>query len=258
MRCRNGAAKSPPLVTIWAFYGRFNSMTLERLLFSQGFGSRRQCRALVLSGAVSIGGHVHDDPSAELPTDGLVFEVHGVVWQYREKVYLALHKPAGHECSHTPQHHPSVYGLLPPQLVERGVQCVGRLDEDTTGLLLLSDDGAFVHRLTSPKRKIPKVYRVTTRHEIDAAQLNALRDGVLLHGETQPSVALSATRRDARLLELTVTEGKYHQVKRMVAAARNRVEALHRHAIGDYVLPDDLVAGQWRWLDESDMAKLAG
>jgi 16S rRNA pseudouridine516 synthase len=233
-------------------------MTLERLLFSQGFGSRRQCRALVLSGAISIGGQVQDDPSAECLTDALVFEVDGVPWHYREKAYLALHKPAGHECSHTPHHHPSVYGLLPPQLVQRGVQCVGRLDEDTTGLLLLSDDGAFVHRLTSPKRKIPKVYLAATRHEIDAAQLKALRDGVLLHGETQPSAAVSAIRRDARLLELTVTEGKYHQVKRMVAASGNRVEALHRHAIGDYVLPEDLVAGQWRWLDESDRAKLGG
>ncbi len=104
--------------------------------------------------------------------------------------------------------------------------------------MLLSDDGAFVHAFTSPKRKVPKVYLATLKHPLDDAQLAKLRDGVLLHGETAPSAALAAERCDDRLLELTVLEGKYHQVKRMVAAAGNRVEKLHRACIGGYVLPD--------------------
>ena len=237
-------------------------MDLERILFSQGFGSRRQCRALIADGRVSIAGapcgHTAD-AAMDIASDTLAlfeFQVDGTTWRYREKAYLALNKPPGYECSRDPQHHLSVFHLLPPQLTERGVQCVGRLDQDTTGLLLLSDDGAFVHAFTSPKRKVPKVYLATTRHPLDDAQLSALRNGVLLHGESQPVAAVSAEQRDERQLELSVLEGKYHQVKRMVAAAGNRVEKLHRERIGGFALPGDLAEGQWRWLDDADLAML--
>lgn len=232
-------------------------MDLERILFSQGFGSRRQCRAIIADGRVRIGGDILTDPGADFPLlSPLDFEVDGENWRYREKAYLALNKPAGYECSRDPQHHLSVFHLLPSQLATRSVQCVGRLDQDTTGLLLLSDDGAFVHAFTSPKRKVPKVYLATTRHPVDDAQLAALRDGVLLHGESKPSAALAAHQRDERLLELTVLEGKYHQVKRMVAAAGNRVEKLHRERIGGFELPATLAEGRWCWLDEAQLAAL--
>jgi 16S rRNA pseudouridine516 synthase len=232
-------------------------MDLETLLFSQGFGSRRQCRGIVAEGRVRIGDLVHDDPHADLHvTPSLEFEVDGHAWTYREQAYLVLNKPAGYECSRDPQHHPSVFHLLPAQFVERGVQTVGRLDQDTTGLLLLSDDGAFVHAFTSPKRKVPKLYLATVKHALDDEQLNKLREGVLLHGETKPSMALAAERRDDHLLALSVLEGKYHQVKRMVAAAGNRVEKLHRERVGGYALPESLAEGAWRWLDEADLAAL--
>lgn len=230
-------------------------MDLERILFTQGFGSRRQCRALIVEGRVSVAGTVCADPATEIAVPN-AFDVDGERWQYREKAYLAMHKPAGFECSRDPQHHLSVFTLIPAQLAERGVQCVGRLDQDTTGLLLLSDDGAFVHALTSPKKKVPKVYLATTRHAIDTTQLAALREGVLLHGETQPSVAVSAEPRGENLLELCVLEGKYHQVKRMVAASGNRVEKLHRERIGGYALPDTLAEGQWKWLEADDLAQI--
>ncbi|MDR5736461.1 MULTISPECIES: 16S rRNA pseudouridine(516) synthase [unclassified Caballeronia] len=232
-------------------------MDLETLLFSQGFGSRRQCRGIIAEGRVRIGGEVRTDPRADFPiAPPLDFDVDGRTWTYRDKAYLALNKPAGYECSRDPQHHLSVFHLLLPQLIERGVQPVGRLDQDTTGLLLLSDDGAFVHAFTSPKRKVPKVYLATVRHPLDDAQLATLREGVLLHGETRPTAALAAHRRDERLLELTVLEGKYHQVKRMVAAAGNRVEQLHRERVGGYALPASLREGEWRWLDADDLAAL--
>jgi 16S rRNA pseudouridine516 synthase len=105
---------------------------------------------------------------------------------------------------------------------------------------------------------VPKVYLATVRHPLDDEQLTKLREGVLLHGETRPSAALGAVRRDERLLELTVLEGKYHQVKRMVAAAGNRVERLHRERVGGYALPGTLAEGAWRWLDETDLAALRG
>src|ERR1700712_5458564 len=178
-------------------------MDLERILFTQGFGSRRQSRALVADGRGFIGGTGWTRPGTPIPSDALKsfeFHVDDVRWQYREKAYLALNKPPGYECSRDPQHHLSVFHLLPPQLAERGVQCVGRLDQDTTGLLLLSDDGAFVHAFTSPKRKVPKVYLATTKHPLDETQLSALRHGVLLHGEAHPIAAVSASQRGERLL----------------------------------------------------------
>jgi 16S rRNA pseudouridine516 synthase len=232
-------------------------MQLERILHSQGFGTRRQCRALIHAGEVAVDGVVRTDPAAELATDGLVLQVRGEAWPFHDRLYLALHKPAGYECSRSTQHHASVFELLPRPFVERGVQCVGRLDEDTTGLLLLSDDGQFVHACTSPRRKLAKVYRARTRHPVDEALLLALRAGVLLHGEREPAVAVAAERAGERELVLTIAEGKYHQVKRMVAAAGNRVETLHREAIGGYALPASLAPGQWTVLDEDARRALA-
>jgi 16S rRNA pseudouridine516 synthase len=231
-------------------------MNLESILFSQGFGTRRQCRGLIADARVAVADAPCTDPLADFDTAALVFSIDGESWPYHERAYLALNKPAGYECSRDPQHHLSVFHLLPPQFAERNVQCVGRLDQDTTGLLLLSDDGQFVHAFTSPKRKVPKIYVATTRHPIDDAQLQALRDGVLLHGERTPSVALAANARGEHELELSVLEGKYHQVKRMVAAAGNRVEALHRERIGGYTLPADLAPGAWKWLDDAALAAL--
>ena len=229
---------------------------LYRLLQSQGFGSRKACRELVAAGRVSVNGVPGDDPEREFESDGLVLGVDGEAWPYRDKVYLAMHKPAGHECSHQARHHPSVFGLLPAPLLARGVQCVGRLDQDTTGLLLLSDDGAFIHHHTSPKRLVGKAYRVLCKHPVYDDMARTLLAGVLLRDESAPLAARRCILVGERELELTITEGKYHQVKRMVAAAGNRVEALHRIAVGGYRLPPDLPAGSWTWLEPADLERL--
>lgn len=224
-------------------------MTLEKLLQSQGFGSRKLCRQFVLDGRVLVNQQECCDPSQEFSGDDLIFTVDGVDWRYRKHVYLALNKPAGYECSHQSQHHPSVFSLIPPQLVQRGVQCVGRLDQDTTGLLLMSDDGPFIHSLSAPKRKVSKVYRITTRHPVLPAQIEALLSGVLLHDEPAPIAALACEQMADHVLEMTIAQGKYHQVKRMIAAAGNRVEQLHRTAIGQYRLDNALQMGAWKWLE---------
>jgi 16S rRNA pseudouridine516 synthase len=220
-------------------------MQLARLLHSQGFGARRECEGLVLAGRVRVGGEVIDDPFAE--TDAHEFEVDGVTWPVHAKALVMLHKPAGYECSQKPRHHPSVLSLLPAPLQRRGVQPVGRLDEDTTGLLLLTDDGALIHRLTSPKHHVPKVYEVTAKHPIDQRQLQALRSGVVLDHDPAPVRAAAAEATGKHTLRLVLTEGKYHQVKRMVAAAGNRVEALHRSAFGSLTL-GALAPGHWVWV----------
>lgn len=231
-------------------------MHLERILHSQGFGSRKECRALIRARRVSVAGETVDNPFVELAVEGLHFEVDGEPREYREKAYLVLNKPVDYECSRNPQHHPSVFSLLPDDLIGRNVQCVGRLDADTTGLLLLSDDGQFIHRYSSPKRKVAKVYAVTAKHPIDAAQIEALLGGVQLHDEPSPIAAVSCAQTGEHTVLLTITEGKYHQVKRMVAAAGNRVESLRRVAVGGLTLPDDLEEGEWRWLDGADLARL--
>lgn len=231
-------------------------MELERLLRSQGFGSRPECRALVYSGRVSTAGCVCEDPFAQIDPAGFEFSMDGEPWRYREFVYLALNKPSNFECSQKPKHHPSIYTLLPRPLLTRGVQAVGRLDEDTTGLLLLSDDGQFIHTFTAPKKKIPKVYDVTVKHVLDDLQISSLLAGVQLNDEPAPIAAADCEIRSERLLRMTVTEGKYHLVKRMIAAAGNRVESLQRISIGGFSLPDNLPIGQWTWLDACDLDRL--
>jgi 16S rRNA pseudouridine516 synthase len=233
-------------------------MQLDKLLQSQGFGSRKACRALVRDRRVAIAGATVADPFAEVDPTGLEFAVDGAPWRWHEKAYLMLNKPAGFECSRAPIHHPSVFSLLPAPLVERGVQAVGRLDEDTTGLLLLSDDGQFIHRLASPKKGIAKVYAVTTRHPVDAELVTRLLAGVALHDEAATIAAAACVPTGEQQLELTITGGKYHQVKRMIAAAGNRVDALRRIAVGGLTLPADLAPGAWRWLAAGELLALEG
>jgi len=231
-------------------------MWLARALQSQGLGSRKGCVLLVRSGAVAVNGVVCDDPEAEVEPAGLELTVNGVTWPYHQFAYVLMHKPTGYECSHKPKHHPSVYALLPSPLIERGVQCVGRLDQDTTGLLLFTDDGQFIHRMTSPKKGVAKVYLATCADPVTDATLDALRSGVQLNDEPAPIAALACESIDSHTLRLTLAEGKYHQVKRMLAATGNRVDSLHREAIGDYVLPASLAPGAWRWLDAADLQQL--
>jgi 16S rRNA pseudouridine516 synthase len=236
---------------------------LEDILFSQGFGTRRVCAGLIQQGHVSIGGEVQRDAGALYVPEGLAFTVQGAEWAFHAHAYLMLHKPAGTECSQKPSAWPSIYTLLPAPLRQRpqkgavqGVQAVGRLDQDTTGLLLLTDDGTFIHRMSSPKKHVPKVYEVTARHPVTQAMVERLLAGVVLDDDPRPVRAAACEITGENTLSLTLLEGKYHQVKRMVAAVGNRVEALHRSRIGGLALPADLAPGQWRWLTPQDLLLL--
>ena len=224
-------------------------MQLQQILFSQGFGNRRSCAALIDAGQVSIAGRVVDDPTEDVEPEGLVFHVAGQSWPYHARALIMMNKPAGYECSRAPRHHPSVLSLLPEPLRRRGVQPVGRLDEDTTGLLLFTDDGALIHRLTSPKHHVPKVYEVGCKHPVHDQQIQRLLDGVVLDDDPTPVQASAVRQTGSNQLELTLVAGKYHQVKRMVAAVSNRVEGLHRSAFGPWSLPTALLPGRWQWVD---------
>ena len=227
---------------------RRRALDFEEMLFSQGFGTRRACRDLVLSGAVSWEGRVVEDPFEEVAPEGKSFLVNGEEWPYFEKAVIVMNKPSGYECSAKPLHHPSVLSLLPAPLRSRGVQPVGRLDEDTTGLLVLTDDGAFQHYLIHPKHHVPKVYRAVLKYPVTEEFIGRLLGGVVLADDPAPVRAEACEQSGDREVLLTITEGKYHQVKRMAAAAGNRVEALSRIRFGALSLPAGLKPGEWDWV----------
>jgi 16S rRNA pseudouridine516 synthase len=223
---------------------------LAATLFSQGFGTRKECELLI--------------KNRRARSEGEALFVDDIQWPLYEKAYVLLNKPAGYECSHAPANWPSVYELLLAPLRNRpvkggqnGVQAVGRLDQDTTGMLLLSDDGQFIHKMNSPKHHVPKIYRVTCAEATNALQVQSLMEGVTLNDSPTPVRAAGCTLVSEHQLLLTLTEGKYHQVKRMIAAVGNHVEALHRVQIGQLAMPEDLAPGQWRWLTPEDLALLA-
>lgn len=223
-------------------------MKIEQMLFSQGFGTHHECAGLVLQGRVVFDGNAMNDPDGVINPEGKTFTVDGVEWPYFEKAIIVLNKPAGYECSTKPVAHPSVLSLLPAPLRKRGIQPVGRLDEDTTGLLLLTDDGALIHRWTHPKKHVEKIYRVTLKHEARTAFCQKLKEGVKLVDEEALIAAKDCKLENDKKLLLTITSGRYHQVKRMIAAAGNRVESLERVAFGRLQLPSTLKSGQWQWI----------
>ena len=236
-----------------------NTLSLDRILQSQGFGTRKYCRELIAEGNVMIDGQAITDYRSKFATDRLQFTLFDTEWVYREHVYIALNKPAGFECSRKPSHHPGVLTLLPEQFAWRDVQPVGRLDHDTTGLLLMSDDGAFIHAQSSPRRHVPKVYLATTHSPVDAGLVVTLLAGVKLHDEPGPLRALTCRQTGEYQLEIVLEQGKYHQVKRMLAAAGNHCTGLRRVAIGGLKLDMlGLKEGEWCYLDAAQMALLTG
>jgi len=227
-------------------------MQLDRILQSQGFGSRKECRKLVRDGEVKIGGVVVTDPFAEYDENGFTFEIGEWDWEYSKQVYIALYKPTNYECSHKPKHNESVFHLLPEPLVARGVQSVGRLDADTTGLLLFSDDGMFIHAISNAKHQVTKSYRAVTNQPVEDKEIEALLAGVQLLDELEPVKAVEARKTDEKLIELVIDHGKYHLARRMITAAGNHVDALHRFAVGALSMENgslpELEPGDWCYL----------
>jgi 16S rRNA pseudouridine516 synthase len=241
----------PELAKLFKMLGSligFYKMYLEKMLQSQGFGSRKHCQQLIKSGAVSIDQEIMQNPKQKLNLQDLSFEVYGQSFQYREKVYIALNKPAGYECSHQATHHFSVFDLFDDVLLNRGLQCVGRLDQDTTGLLLLTDDGQFLQALTHPKKHVAKVYRMQTADPISAEQISQLEQGVELRNEQGVFAATDVKQLAECELQMTIHQGVYHQVKRMLAAVGNKVEQLDRVQIGALQCAE-LEQGEWMYLN---------
>jgi len=221
---------------------------LDQLLANLGYCSRREARGWIQAGRVTVRGQGTDDFGAK--ADPADVRVDGEPLDHPAGLLLLVHKPVGLVCSHDEREGPNVYSLLPPRWRARNPQVtsIGRLDKDTSGLLLLTDQSELVHRLTSPKHKVPKVYRATVHADLAPALVPLFASGtLLLKDEKSPCAPAELRILSPREAELTLTEGRYHQVRRMFASQGAEVLTLHRARFGQLEL-GELPAGQWREL----------
>jgi 16S rRNA pseudouridine516 synthase len=221
---------------------------LDQLLANLGYCSRREAREWIRAGRVTVSDQRAEDVAQKAAPTAV--RVDGEALDHPEGLLLLFHKPVGLVCSHDDREGPNVYSLLPERWRRRHppVISVGRLDKDTSGLLLLTDQTALVHRLTSPRHKVPKVYRATVDRDLDPTLVGSFASGALmLAGETEPCAPAKLHLLGPREARLTLTEGRYHQVRRMFAAAGATVLTLHRERFGEWEL-GELAPGQWREL----------
>lgn len=230
-------------------------MKLVKHLANLGYGSRKEVQWLFREGRITnAAGEVL---YADDPLDHDDVRVDGLLLDPAPGLLLMLHKPTGYTCS-TKDAGRLVYDLLPPRfrLRQPVLSTVGRLDRDTSGLLLLTDDGQLLHRIISPKARLPKVYLATLAEDLRGDEAALFASGtLLLEGEKAPLLPAELEVLGARSARLTLHEGRYHQVRRMFAAAGNHVVALRRERIGGLAL-DGLPGGEWRMLGEDDRARL--
>lgn len=213
--------------------------------------ARKASKIAASKGRVTVNGEIIKKANHTVQeTDVICLDGERLAWP--SEGYYLLHKPVGYVCATEDAEHPIVVDLLPSHLGQ-SLKVVGRLDKDTTGLLLLTTDGQWLHRITSPKKACNKRYRMTLVDNIDDAALEQLEKGVLLNGESQLTLPAVAERISQNEIFLTIQEGKYHQVKRMLAAVGNKVAQLHRDQIGDLVLDDALAPGEFRALTEDEV-----
>jgi 16S rRNA pseudouridine516 synthase len=232
-------------------------MKLLRVIANLGYGSRKDVTAMFRQGRVTdaAGDMLYTDDErdhADVRLDGEPLDP-------APGLLIALHKPVGYTCS-TKDPGRVVYDLLPPRYRRRDplLSPVGRLDRETSGLLLFTDDGALLHRITSPKSHLAKVYEATLASDLRGDEHALFAAGtLLLEGETRPLLPAELEVLGPRLVRLTLHEGRYHQVRRMFAAVGNHVAALHRVAIGGMDL-EGIASGEWRMLDGADRGRLFG
>ncbi|MBR5895123.1 MAG: rRNA pseudouridine synthase [Akkermansia sp.] len=230
-------------------------MRLDAILSRYGYCSRREAAQWIKRGRVTVNGVVAKSPSAKAELNEVL--VNGEPIEFPDGLYVALNKPLGCTCSHREEGE-LVYDLLPQRWLNRGdgVSSVGRLDKETSGLLLLTDDGAFVHALTSPKRHVPKVYEFECSAPVPQSAVALFASGeLLLNGEKTPCLPAELEITGECTGRLTLHEGRYHQVRRMLAAAGAPVEVLTRIAIGPLTLAElNLAPGEWAAIDPAVFA----
>ena len=234
---------------------------LDRLLANMGYGSRREIQQMMNMGWIVLDGTVLRDAaqrvsvSADLPSH---LTVQGKPLDPPAPLTLMLHKPLGYVCSHK-EDGPRIYDLLPPRWTSRepALSSIGRLDKDTSGLLLITDDGGLLHRVISPKHHVAKRYLVTLDRPLEGHEAATFASGTLmLEADDKPVLPAKLEVLGPNQAYLTLTEGRYHQVRRMFAAVSNHVTALHRDRIGGLNIQQNLSAGTYRVLTEADLAMI--
>ncbi|MBU2873241.1 16S rRNA pseudouridine(516) synthase RsuA [Marinobacter salexigens] len=230
-------------------------MRLDQFISTSSPLSRKEARRAIHAGRVEVNTEVWKDTGKHVPADADI-SLDGAQLTIQGERYLMLNKPAGVVSATRDSDHPTALDLLPAELT-RDLHIAGRLDADTTGLLLLTTDGKWSHRVTSPKVDCPKTYRVTLTTPISESAIEELEKGIVLHNEAMPTKPAQVNVVEPQLIELTISEGRYHQVKRMLAAVGNHVEALHRQSIGAVSLDPALRPGEYRELTEQEIASIA-
>ena len=226
---------------------------LDQLLTSLGYASRSESKKLIADGIVTVLGQCVTKPDFKAFHHDVAFQ--GEPLDPREGIVILMHKPLGYVCSHDEGEGQLVYSLLPPRWQKRDpkISTIGRLDKETSGLLLLTDDGQLLHRLTSPKYHVPKLYEVTLDRPLKGNETDIFATGsLMLNGEKSPCLPAKLTIIDEIHVTLEITEGRYHQVRRMFAAVGNHVTALHRSRIGNLDL-GDLKVGEYRILSHDEL-----
>lgn len=242
------------------------TMRLDRLLANLGYGSRRDIHVFVRQGEVRLDGVPVEDASAKVPLEPDLpsrLRISGLDLDPLPGLVIMMNKPLGVTCSHR-DIGPLVYDLLPERwrIRKPPISTVGRLDKETSGLLLMTDDGALLHRAIAPKSKVEKRYVASLARPLRGDEADALLSGKLvLDGEPRPlqpvkMAVVSHSPAEQPVVAVTLMEGRYHQVRRMFAALGNHVEALHRDRFGGLTLPDDLAEGQYRLLSEDEIARV--
>ena len=226
---------------------------LDKILVSQGIGSRKEVRELIKNGEVCVNGEVIRKADFKADPENSSITVKGQAVNYSKHIYIMLNKPSGVLSAAKDPDCPTVVDLLPPELSRRGLFPAGRLDKDTTGLLIITDDGDFAHRLISPSHHVYKTYEATLESDISEEQLNTLRQGAVLGDGTECLPArLRKISDEPPTVRVQIREGKYHQVKRMFASVENSVVALRRTAIGALKLDSTLGEGEARLLTDGE------
>ncbi len=226
---------------------------LDKLLSGAGLG-RKEAREAIRQGRVTVDGETVTSPESKWPGSAAV-TLDGAPLSGGH-TYIMLHKPAGVVSATRDGRDRTVIDLLPPELARRGLFPVGRLDKDVTGLVLLTDDGPLAHRLLSPRCHVDKVYEVRTEEALTEREVSALEAGISLADDTVCLPARLVLTDDPTVGLLTIREGKYHQVKRMMAAVGKPLRSLRRISMGPLTLDDALLPGQWRFLTEEERAAL--
>ncbi|PID43158.1 MAG: 16S rRNA pseudouridine(516) synthase [Gammaproteobacteria bacterium] len=225
-------------------------MRLDKFITGSTSHSRSQIKRCIGKGQVTVNGKTTTDPSLPVSKDTIVTLNDHKIDCARPR-YIMLNKPEGYICSTEDEFHPGVLQLIDIENRDK-LHIAGRLDVDTTGLVLITDDGQWSHRITSPKKHCRKVYQATLAEPIKKEAIAIFKKGILLKNEERCTLPAELLIHDDHHVQLTIEEGKYHQVKRMFAATGNKVTALHRIKIGNIALDQSLQPGEWRYLATSE------